>query len=102
MPWAVEWVTIAQVGLSLLLAVLALRGVALAGAVLGVYGVYRIALFALAIVRVLDGTAASIPWGPAWVLVAVVLVPFAVFWIRGGLAELALLRTRRESPMAAI
>jgi hypothetical protein len=102
MPWAVEWVTIAQVGLSLLLAVLALRGVALAGAVLGVYGVYRIALFALAIVRVLDGTAASIPWGPAWVLVAVVLVPFAVFWIRGGLAALALLRTRRESPMAAI
>lgn len=100
--WIVEWMTIAQVSAALFLAVMALRESTLAGAVLGAYGVYRIALFVLAVVRVLDGTAASIPWGPGWVLVATVLVPFAVFWIRGGLAALAVLRARRESPAGAI
>jgi hypothetical protein len=100
--WVVEWITVVQVSASLLLAVMALRGGALAGAVLGAYGVYRVALFGLALVQVLDGTAATVPWGPAWVLVATLLVPFAVIWIRGGLAALAMLRARKESPMAAI
>src|SRR6478735_7529238 len=55
--WVVEWTTVAQVSASLLLGVLALRESALAGAVLGAYGAYRVALFVLALVRVLDGTA---------------------------------------------
>jgi hypothetical protein len=100
--WIVEWMTVVQVSASLLLGIMALREGALAGAVLGAYGVYRVVLFGLALVRVLDGTAAAVPWGPAWVLVATLLVPFAVLWIRGGLAVLAMLRARKESPMAAI
>jgi hypothetical protein len=100
--WIIEWTTVAQVSVSALLAVLALRESALAGAILGAYGTFRLALFALALVRVLDGTAASIPWGPAWVLVATLIVPFAVFWVRGGLAALAIVRAQRESPEAAI
>lgn len=86
--WVVEWATVGQVALSVLLGALALRGRRAAALVLGLYGVYRLGLFALAVVRVLDGTAARLVWGPGWVLATALAVPFAVFWVRGGWAAL--------------
>ena len=98
--WVGEWATVALVGASLLFAVTALRESVLAGAILGAYGAYRFALFGLAIVRVLDGTAASYRWGPAWVLSVAITLPFAAFWVRGGLAALAV-RRDETSPVSA-
>ncbi len=100
--WVTEWTTIAQVSASLVVAVLAIRGNALVAAILGVYGAFRIILFALAVVRVLDGSAARAGLGPAWVIGVALVLPFALFWVRGGLATLAVLREPGESPAAAI
>jgi hypothetical protein len=93
--WVVEWMTIAQVGVSLVSGVAALRGNLIAAALMGSYGVYRVALFGLAVVRVLDGTAAQIHWGPAWVLGVALTLPFAIFWVRGGFGGISVYRDRR-------
>jgi hypothetical protein len=100
--WTVEWASVGQVAASLILAAAALRGSVVAALVLGAYGAYRAALFGLAVIRILDGTAAANDWGPAWVLGAAIGLPFAVFWVRGGHAALSLLRARRESAPGAI
>ena len=86
--WIVEWATIAQVSFSLTLGVLAIRGSRIATSVLGLYGVYRLALFGVAVLRILDGTAAAESAGPAWVLGVSLVVPFAIFWLRGAWAVL--------------
>jgi hypothetical protein len=99
--WVVEWMTIATVGAALLLAIMAIRESTVAGTLLGFYGLYLLLLLGYDIVRVLDGTMAQIPLGPAYVLGVVTLIPFAVFWVRGGRAALAVTRTRRKAPMSA-
>src|SRR4051812_5851211 len=58
----------------------------LAAAYLGAAGVYRVAIAGLAIVSVLDGSAVRDGRGPATVIASLLTVPFALFWVAGGLA----------------
>jgi hypothetical protein len=91
--WVWEPATVLQVGLTLIVAVLVWRGSMIAAGVAAAYGAWRLGLLALAVVRVLDGTAVAMDNGPAVVLAQGVALPFAVFWVRGGLV---LLRSRRS------
>ena len=96
--WRVDghWIwaptTALQILPTILLAWFALRGSRPAALVLGAFAVYRVGLFGLAVVRVLDGTAATMQWGPAWVLGTIVALPFSIFWVRGGIAALRAVR----------
>jgi hypothetical protein len=98
--WSAE--TIVSVGLTLAVGVAALRGSRAAAVILGGYGGYRLGWFVLGIVQVLDGTAARDAQGPAFVLGAAMGVPFAIFWVRGGLAAWRAIRTRATLKDAAI
>ena len=93
--WTWEPGTLLQVALSLAVGVLIWRGSGIAAGVAAGYGAWRLALAALAVVSVLDGRAVRMENGPAWVLAQLVGLPFAVFWVRGGLAVLRERRARR-------
>jgi hypothetical protein len=99
--WIWEPTTALQVLLTVLLGWFALRGSRVAALVLGAYAVYRVALFVLAVVRVLDGTAATMPLGPEWVLGTMVALPFAIFWLRGAIAALRPVREGDSSEKVA-
>lgn len=90
--WVVSSGTLVQVAVSVAATVLLRRGSRVAGALVGLYGAWRVGWALVALISVLTGT-----WGrfgsPAWVLGRVIVVPFAVFWIRGGLAVLRAWRT---------
>jgi hypothetical protein len=90
--WVWEPVTLLQIGLTLAVAVLTWRGSEIAAGIAAAYGAWRVGLVALAVVQVLDGTAAARENGPAVVIAQLVVLPFAIFWLRGGLA---VLRARR-------
>jgi hypothetical protein len=95
--WVWEPATLLQVALTLAVAVLTWRGSEVAAGVAAAYGAWRLGLLAVAVVWVLNGKAGAMDSGPAFVLSQVVVLPFAVFWVRGGLAVLRAVRTRRTS-----
>lgn len=86
--WTWEPTTVLDVLPAILLGWFALRGSRPAAWLLGAYAVYRIGLFGLGIVRVLDGTAVVMQFGPARMLASAVVLPFAIFRLRGGIAAL--------------
>ncbi|MGH7648869.1 MAG: hypothetical protein ACREND_12180 [Gemmatimonadaceae bacterium] len=86
---------------TIVLAWFALRRSRLAALILGAYAVYRVSLFGLAVIRVLDGTAATTQWASAWVFGTVVALPFAIFWLRGGIAALRTIRDGDSSEATA-
>jgi hypothetical protein len=92
--WTWEPWTLLEVGLTLVVGVLTWRGSQAAAGIAAAYGLWRLGLLAFAIVRVLDGTAVQVEHGPAWVVSQLVALPFAILWVRGGLA---VLRERRIS-----
>jgi hypothetical protein len=63
----------------------------------GISHPWRLGLLATAVGWVLNGKAAAVESGPAFVFAQVVVLPFAVFWVRGGLAVLRAVRGRRAS-----
>jgi hypothetical protein len=89
--WVIEAATVLQLAVVIAAAVLLWRGNRVAGALVGLYGAWRIGGVLAALVAIPTGRA---PGGPAWLLSQLVIVPFAVFWIRGGLAVLREWRTR--------
>jgi len=58
--------------------------------------VYRLGLFGLAVIRILDGSAAAESADPAWVVAAALVVPFSIFWARCGWAVLRRARLSAE------
>lgn len=90
---AFEPASLLRVGLSLAVAVLIWRGSRMAAGVAAAYGAWRLALLIVALVRVLNGTAVEMVNGPAFVVAQVVALPFAIFWVRGGMAVLRERRT---------
>jgi hypothetical protein len=100
--WVVEWISIASVAVSFVVAVALVRGSALAAALVAADGAYRVALFVLAIVRVLDGTGLSNRWGRASLVGAAISLLFAIFWVRAGLAALTLYRARSSPRVDAL
>ena len=74
-----------------LLATALLRGTVTIGALLGAYGLYGLAAAGWGWVRVFTGHAATDPRGPGVVWAATLMVPFAVVWVRGGVAAWRLL-----------
>jgi hypothetical protein len=92
--WTWEPRTLLDVGLTLAVGVLTWRGSRIAAGLAAAYGAWRLALLALALVWVLNGRAHAMGYGPAFVLSQFVALPFAVFWVRGGLAVLREWRTR--------
>lgn len=99
--WTWAPTTALQILPTIVLAWLALRGSRLAALILGAYSVYRVSLFGLAVVRVLDGTAAKTQWGPAWLFGTMIALPFAIFWLRGGIAALRTIRDGDSSEATA-
>jgi hypothetical protein len=95
--WTWEPGTLLQVGLSVAVGALVWRGNGIAAGIAAAYGAWRLALAALAVVWVLNGRAVMMEHGPAWVLSQLVVLPFAIFWLWGGLAVLRRWRTRRSS-----
>jgi methyl coenzyme M reductase alpha subunit len=95
--WTWEPWTLLQVGLTLIVAVLIWRGSEVAAGIAAAYGVWRLGLAVLAVVSVLNGRAVLVENGPAWVLSQLVVLPFAIFWLRGGLAVVRERRARRSS-----
>ncbi|HEX6807028.1 MAG TPA: hypothetical protein VF118_03510 [Gemmatimonadaceae bacterium] len=96
----VEWATIAQAVVILGVGVAAVRQSLLAGAVLGLWGIYCAGVFGLAVVLVLAGREQT-TMGPAWVMSTTIRVPFAVCWVIGGLAALSLYRSRARAEPAS-
>lgn len=99
--WTWEPSTLLQVGLSLVVAVLIWRGSRIAAGVAAAYGAWRLGLLATAVVWVLNGKAAAMDSGPAFVVAQVVVLPFAVFWVRGGLAVFRATSVRGEASALA-
>jgi hypothetical protein len=93
--WTWEPGTLLEVGLSVAVGVLIWRGSQIAAGVAAAYGTWRLALAALVVVWVLNGRAVRMEHGPARVLAQLVVMPFAIFWLLGGLAALREWRTRR-------
>lgn len=93
--WVWEPGTLLHVALTLTVAVLIWRGSRIAAGIAAAYGAWRLGLFVLAVVQVLDGTAAARGNGPAFVVSQAVSLPFAILWLRGGLAVLRERRARR-------
>ncbi len=92
--WVVEYATLLQFAVVIPAAVLLWRGSRAAGALVGLYGAWWLGLLLTALVSIPTGTWDAFG-GPAWVLAQVVVAPFAVFWLRGGLAVLHERRGRR-------
>jgi len=86
--WVFEFATVLRIATSVVAAVFLWRRSRIAGALAGLYGAWYVALLGLAVVWILDGTAGGMENGPAWILHKAVLFPFAVLWLRGGLAVL--------------
>ncbi|WP_420125172.1 hypothetical protein [Longimicrobium sp.] len=95
--WVWEPGTLLHVSLSLAMAVLIWRGSEIATAIVAAYGAWRLGLFLLAVVQVLNGTVAARANGPAFVVSQAVSLPFAIFWLWGGLAVLRARRARRSA-----
>ncbi|HEU4885726.1 MAG TPA: hypothetical protein VFT45_26055 [Longimicrobium sp.] len=93
--WTWEPWTLLEVGLSLAVGALIWRGSRIAAGVAAAYGAWRLALAVLAVVWVLNGRAVTMEYGPAWVLSQLVVLPFDIFWLLGGLAVLREWRARR-------
>mgnify|MGYP006143602343 CR=1 FL=1 len=99
--WVWEPATLLQVALTLAVAVLTWRGSEIAAGVAAAYGAWRLGLLAVAVVWVLNGKAAAMDSGPVFVFSQVIVLPFAVFWVRGGRAVLRAIDLRRTSTDAA-
>jgi hypothetical protein len=91
--WHWSLITIIQVPIAIAAGIGVLRGLWFVVAGVGLLGLYRLLLFGLALVRVVDGTAAQSPSGPAWVLSIAITTPFAICWFLGGLTFLRDWRT---------
>lgn len=98
--WVVESATILQVAITVALAVFLRRGSRAAGALTGLYGAWRMGWALVAVVSVPAGT-----WQrfgePTWVIGQLIVLPFAVFWVRGGLAVLREWRQGRAARAVA-
>ena len=95
-PASTRWVAPAfwAVAPFVLLATALLRGTVFIGALLGAYGLYGLAAAGWGWIRVFTGHAVNDPRGPGVVWAATLMVPFAVVWVRGGVAAWRVLSAR--------
>lgn len=92
--WIISPLAPVQIGILILGAAAVWRGSLVAAGVLGAYGAFRLAWFAVEVARVLTGSAVGLDRGSSMMATAALSVIFSVIWLRGGLAALRLHRDR--------
>lgn len=95
--WVVEYGILLNLVLLVTAAVLLWRGNRVAGALVGLHGLWRLGEMLVAIASIPTGSA---PSGPAWLFAVLMALPVVVFWIRGGVAVVREWRHRRTAPAA--